>query len=70
VIEGDNLTLVARALRLAPRTTVPVLFYASVTFVALPAIFLGSVRDALSAAERQLFLQAWHLRQLLRDRAT
>lgn len=30
--------------------------------------FLGRVRDALSAAERQLFLQAWHLRQLLPER--
>ncbi|APR86106.1 Serine/threonine protein kinase PrkC, regulator of stationary phase [Minicystis rosea] len=65
VFEHGNLTLLSRAVYLAPHTTVPMLIYASVTFVALPAIFLGSVRDALNAAERQLFLQAWHLRKLL-----
>lgn len=65
VFENGNLTLMAQAVHLAPHTTLPVLIYASSTFVALPAIFLGGVRDALSAAERQLFLQAWHLRQLL-----
>jgi serine/threonine-protein kinase len=63
-----NLTLVSRALYFGPHTTLPMLFYAGVTFVALPAIFLGRVRVALSAAERQLFLQAWHLRQLLPQR--
>jgi hypothetical protein len=63
--ERGNLTLLARAVRLAPHTTVPMLLYVSVMFVALPAVFLGRVRDALSAAERKLFLQAWHLRELV-----
>jgi serine/threonine-protein kinase len=67
VFENGNLVLAARALRLAPERTVPMLVYSSVTFVALPCLFMGKVRDALSAAEKQLFLQAWHLRQLLRD---
>jgi serine/threonine-protein kinase len=65
-----NLTLMARALHFGPHTTVPMLFYVGVTFVALPAFLLGRVRAALSAAERQLFVQAWHLRQLLPAKAT
>jgi serine/threonine-protein kinase len=67
VFKDGDLVLTARALRLTPERTVPMLVYASATFVALPGLFMGKVRDALSAAERQLFLQAWHLRQLLRD---
>jgi serine/threonine-protein kinase len=69
VFADGNITIVARALRLAPNITVPTLLYTSLAFVALPPIFLGRMRDALSAAERQLFLQAWHLRQLLPERA-
>jgi serine/threonine-protein kinase len=63
-----NVTLLGRLLPLTPRTTQPLLVYASVTFVALPAVLLGGVRDALSSAERRLFLQAWHLRQLVPER--
>jgi eukaryotic-like serine/threonine-protein kinase len=62
-----NVTLFGRALRLAPETTLPLLLYAGVTSVIVPAAVLGLVRDALSSAERHLFLQAWHLRQLLRE---
>jgi serine/threonine-protein kinase len=65
VFADGNVTLLARAVRLSPHTTLPLLFYASVSSTALPAILLGRVRDALSAAERRLFLQAWHLRQLV-----
>jgi serine/threonine-protein kinase len=64
-----NLTLLARAQRFSAHTTVPMMFYVGVSFVVLPAIFLGRVREALSAAERQLFLQAWHLRQLLPEKS-
>ncbi len=60
-----NVILFGRAIRLAPETTLPLLLYAGVTSVVLPAGVLGLVRDALSTAERRLFLQAWHLRQLL-----
>ena len=43
----------------------PMLLHAGVPFAAMPAIFLERVREALSAAERQLFFQGWHPRQLL-----
>jgi serine/threonine-protein kinase len=68
VFADGNLTILAWALRLAPNLTVPTLIYSSLAFIALPPIFLGRMRDALSAAERQLFLQAWHLRQLLPEK--
>jgi len=64
---GGNVTLFGRAIRLAPETTLPLLLYVSITSVVLPTGALGIVRDALSTAERRLFLQAWHLRQLLRE---
>jgi serine/threonine-protein kinase len=68
VFADGNITILARGLRFAPSITLPMLMYTSLAFVALPPIFLGRMRDALSAAERQLFLQAWHLRQLLPEK--
>ncbi len=62
-----NVTLFARAVRFAPHATLPLLFYASVSSAAMPGVFLDGVREALTTAERRLFLQAWHLRQLIPD---
>jgi serine/threonine-protein kinase len=67
VFRDGDLILAARAIRLSPERTLPMLVWASATFVALPGLITGRVRDALNVAERQLFLQAWHLRQLVRD---
>src|SRR5262249_30467342 len=67
VFKNGDLVLTARAVRLSPEWTIPMIVYSGVSFVAMPGLFIGGVRDALSAAERQLFLQAWHLRQLLRE---
>jgi serine/threonine-protein kinase len=67
VFHDGALILSARAIRLSPERTLPMLVWASATFVVMPGLITGGVRDALSAAERQLFLQAWHLRQLVRD---
>ena len=58
-----HIELYPRALALPPRLTLGALIYTSLGFVALPALFLGRLRDALSRAEGQLFLQAWHLEQ-------
>lgn len=63
----DRVTLFARALHLSPHITLLLLVYVSMTFVSLPAIFISRVRDALTEAERRLFLQAWHLRKLATD---
>jgi serine/threonine-protein kinase len=62
--EAGHLVLYPRALRLSPTGTTLALLYSSVTFSVLQPVLLGGWRDALSAAERKLFLQAWQLRQL------
>jgi eukaryotic-like serine/threonine-protein kinase len=41
------------------------LFIISVAVVILPALIVSQMRDALTAAERRLVLQAWHLGQML-----
>jgi serine/threonine-protein kinase len=62
--EGGNLVLYPRAVRIPPLGTTLALAYTSLTFCILQPVLLGGLRDALSAAERKLFLHAWHLRQL------
>jgi serine/threonine-protein kinase len=62
--EAGHLVLYPRALQLPPLGTTLALTYSSVTFTVLQPVMLGGLRDALSSAERKLFLQAWHLRQL------
>jgi serine/threonine-protein kinase len=62
--EAGRLILHARAVSVTPATTTMGLLYTSVTFTVLQPVLLGGLRDALSAAERKLFLQSWHLRQL------
>jgi serine/threonine-protein kinase len=40
------------------------LAYTSLTFMFLPMIFVGKLRDKQRDSDRRLFVQAWHLRQL------
>ncbi|MDI1429605.1 protein kinase domain-containing protein [Polyangium sorediatum] len=63
-LEAGRFVLHARGVHLAHPHTTLALLYSSVTFTVLQPVLLGGLRDALSAAERKLFLQAWHLRQL------
>ncbi len=65
----DAVTLHARAISFPATATIAMLFYSSVSSVVLPSIFLSGAREALSDAERRLFLQAWHLRKLVPDPA-
>jgi eukaryotic-like serine/threonine-protein kinase len=67
VFANGDIILAARAVRFSHHGTLAMLIYASVTHVALPALYFGGVREVLTAAEKQLFLQAWHLRQLFRE---
>jgi serine/threonine-protein kinase len=62
--EAGRPVLYPRALQLPPLGTTLALTYTSVTFCVVQPVMLGRLRDALSRAERKLFLQAWHLRQL------
>jgi serine/threonine-protein kinase len=59
-----ELVLHARALELPRGPTLAALAYTSISFVAMLATFVGRLRDRQRAAERRLFVQAWHLRQL------
>jgi uncharacterized membrane protein YhaH (DUF805 family) len=62
-VNGD-LVLHARSLRLPEGPTIAGLIYLSASFLVLLCIFVGRLRDRQRAAERSLFVQAWHLRQL------
>lgn len=61
---AGELVLHARALELPPGPTILALVYTSVSFLVLLCVFVGRLRDQQRAAERRLFVQAWHLRQL------
>jgi serine/threonine-protein kinase len=61
---AGELVLHARALELPPGPTILALVYTSVSFLVLLSVFVGRLRDSQRAAERRLFVQAWHLRQL------
>lgn len=45
------------------------LLLTSVAMVIIPGVLVGRMRDALTAAERKLFLQAWYLSQLVPSKA-
>ena len=61
---GGDLVLHARAIALPAGPTLAALAYTSITFLGLLCIFVGRLRDEQRQAERRLFVQAWHLRQL------
>ena len=61
---GGEVVLHARALNLPEGLTLAALAYTSVTFLVLPMLFLGTLRDRQRDGDRRLFVQAWHLRQL------
>ncbi len=65
--EGGHLVLFPRAMNLPPAATLVGLFWTSLAFTVLPAVFLGRIRDALSTAERRIFMQAWHLKRLVSE---
>jgi serine/threonine-protein kinase len=65
--EAGTIVLHPRAVFLPETGTTLALAYTTVTFCVLQPVLLGGLRDALSAAERKLFLHAWHLRRLAPD---
>jgi serine/threonine-protein kinase len=60
-----SIVLFARALEIEPRWTLPGLVYSSLSFVVAATYYIGQLRDSLARAERTLFTQAWHFRQLI-----
>jgi serine/threonine-protein kinase len=61
---GGELVLHPRIIELPPGPTLIAMAYTSVSFLVLLCVFVGRLRDRQRAAERRLFVQAWHLRQL------
>jgi serine/threonine-protein kinase len=59
--------LLPRVVNLEPTSTLLALLWVSSSYVIIPTAYLGTERDALSEAERKLFLQAWHLDRLAAD---
>ncbi len=62
---GGQLQVLPRATGFPALQTMLFLFVTSVAMVLIPGAMMGRMRDALAAAERRQFLQAWHLRQLV-----
>lgn len=67
--EGDRLVLFARGYHLPPGSTIALLLWVGVTWTVFPSLFVARLRDALSRAERELVLHAWHFRQILGEGA-
>jgi serine/threonine-protein kinase len=59
--------ILPRAVYLSEMPTLMTLLVVSVATVLLPTRAIGSIRDALAAAERRVFVQAWQLQQLVPD---
>jgi serine/threonine-protein kinase len=64
-LNGEHLLVLPRAVAFPALQTMLFLFVTSVAMVIIPGVMMGRMRDALTAAERRMFLQAWHLRQLV-----
>jgi serine/threonine-protein kinase len=60
-------TLLPRVVNLEPTSTLLALTWVSASYTIIPAVYLGTVGDALTEAQRKLFLQAWHLDRLAAD---
>jgi serine/threonine-protein kinase len=65
---SGNLIVLPRLVDFPPLMTLTLLTLSTVALVTLPVLFFGRARDALVAAERRLFHQAWHLRKLVPER--
>jgi serine/threonine-protein kinase len=64
-LSGGQFQVLPRATGFPGLQTMLFLFVTSVAMVLIPGVMMGRMRDALTAAERRQFLQAWHLRQLV-----
>jgi serine/threonine-protein kinase len=64
-LDGGQFLVLPRATGFPALQTMLFLFVTSVAMVLIPGVMMGRMRDALTAAERRMFLQAWHLRQLV-----
>jgi serine/threonine-protein kinase len=64
----DSIVINARAVHLPPALSWLLLAATSISLVVTPSLLAGRTRDALVAAERRLFANAWQLRQMMPGR--
>ena len=69
VFEGGVMRVVPRMANFPPGLTLMFLLVANLTMIVAPAAVMSRFRDALSAAEKRIFLHAYNLRQLVPDQA-
>jgi eukaryotic-like serine/threonine-protein kinase len=65
VFVDGAITVVPHMTEFPPLATRVVLLAASLGLIITPMLFIGQVRDTLTAAELRIQVQAWHLRQLV-----
>ena len=66
---AHGLVIRPRMVELPTGPTLFALTAASLALVVTPIVLVGRIRDRLAEAERRLFLQAWHLKQLVPEEA-
>jgi len=69
LFEGDRIVILANLTWFPAPMTGLYWLTTSIATIVGPAIILAHARDTVGAAERRLFLHAWHLRQLVPQRA-
>jgi len=63
--EHGRLVVLPRALGFPETPTLAFLLITSVALLVTPALFVGKIKDALTATENRLYMQTWHLRQFV-----
>jgi hypothetical protein len=67
-VEGDRIVSMSSILDIGGRTTSILLIGANVLAIVVIGMFASALAHARHAAQREVEIQAWHLRQLLPDR--
>ncbi len=62
--EPGRVVLHERALGLSPAVTIVGLLYTCTGYILLPVLYIGRLRDALSAVEDRQFLQGWYMKRM------
>jgi len=64
---GDTLVLVPHLHGIPRDASIVLVLFASVAMMSVPSMFIGRIRRALTASERQILLQAWQFRRFGED---
>jgi hypothetical protein len=67
VFEGGHWTILPGALELPPLESVVFLALIAIAAILTGGLALSQIRDTLARTEQQLFVYAWHLREVVPD---